>query len=52
MYTSYRKKTIFPHRYSKIFWDYWMSQTALWTAMLARLKIEKDVLCIVTGDTG
>jgi len=29
-----------------------MSQTALWNAMLKRLEIEKDVLVIVTGDTG
>lgn len=49
---SYRKKTIFPHRYSKIFWDYWMSYSALWGAMIKRLEDEKDVLVLVTGDTG
>jgi len=49
---NYKVKTIFPHRYSKIFYDYWISQTALWNAFLERLKIEKDVLVAVTGDTG
>lgn len=49
---SYRKKTIFPHRYSKMFYDYWISKSALWSAMLKRLENEKDVLVIVTGDTG
>ena len=49
---SYTKKTIFPHRYSKVFYDFWISYTALWKAMLERLKIEKDVLVLVTGDTG
>jgi len=29
-----------------------MSYTTLWEAMLKRLEIEKDVLVIVTGDTG
>ena len=29
-----------------------MSQTALWDAMVKRLEIEKDVLVLVTGDTG
>lgn len=52
MYNNYRKKTIFPHRYSKIFQNYWISQTALWEAMLQRLKNQLDVLIIVTGDTG
>jgi energy-coupling factor transporter ATP-binding protein EcfA2 len=51
-YTHYRKKTIFPHRYSKIFYDYWWSHTALWNSFLERLKIEKDVLILVSGDTG
>ena len=52
MRNNYFKKTVFPHRYSKIFYDYWMTHTALWDAMLSRLKNEKDVLVIVTGDTG
>lgn len=52
MYSNYRKKTIFSHRYSKIFQNYWISQTALWEAMLQRLKNQLDVLIIVTGDTG
>ena len=51
-YGNYSKKTVFPHRTSKKFYDYWLSQTALWEAMLERLRIEKDVLVIVTGDTG
>ena len=49
---NFTKKTIFPHRYSKLFIDYWMTHTAFWNAMLRRLEIEKDVLVIVTGDTG
>ena len=49
---NYSKKSIFPHRYSKVFVDYWWTQTALWTAMLKRLRIEKDVMVLVTGDTG
>jgi len=52
MVNNYFKKTVFPHRYSKLFYDYWMSQTALWNVMLKRLEIEKDVLILVTGDTG
>ena len=48
----HRNKTIFPHRYSKMFFTYWMSKTALWGALLDRLKIEKDVFILVTGDTG
>jgi len=52
MYNNVRKKTIFPHRYSKIFHDFWWSQTALWGSFLGRLKIEKDVMVLVTGDTG
>lgn len=53
MYSSnYRKKTIFPHRYSKIFYSFWWSHNALWMAMLERLKIEKDVMVLITGDTG
>jgi len=51
-YSNFRKKTIFPHRYSKVFIDYWMTQTSFWNAMLSRLRNEKDVLVIVTGDTG
>lgn len=52
MKNNYFKKTVFPHRYSKIFYDYWMTHTALWGAMINRLKDEKDVLVLVTGDTG
>jgi len=51
-YRNHFKKTIFPHRYSKIFYDYWLTHKALWDAFLQRLKDEKDVLVIVTGDTG
>jgi len=50
--SSYRKKSIFPHRYSKIFSDFWWSKTAFWGAMMKRLEIEKDVFVLVTGDTG
>lgn len=48
----FNKKTIFPHRYSKIFYDWWWSKTALWKAFMKRLEIEKDVMVLVTGDTG
>lgn len=50
--TSYSKKTVFPHKYSKIFYDYWFSQSAFWKALTERLKIEKDAMILVTGDTG
>jgi energy-coupling factor transporter ATP-binding protein EcfA2 len=50
--SNYRKKTIFPHRYSKIFHDFWWSHTALWNAWLDRLREEKDCLILITGDTG
>ena len=52
MQSHFRQKTIFPHSYSKIFQDFWWSHTALWNAMLGRLKIEKDVMVLITGDTG
>lgn len=51
-FTRWKTKTIFPHQYSRIFGDYWWTQKALWHAMLERLKIEKDVMVLVTGDTG
>jgi energy-coupling factor transporter ATP-binding protein EcfA2 len=49
---NYRKKTILPHRYSKVFYDFWWSKTALWQSFLERLKLEKDVMVLITGDTG
>lgn len=49
---NYKKKTIFPHRHSRIFYDFWWSQKALWGAIMQRLKIEKDAFILVTGDTG
>ena len=49
---NFRQKTIFPHRYSKIFYSYWITYKGLWSALLKRLDIEKDALIIVTGDTG
>ena len=52
MQNNFWKKTIFPHRYSKVFIDYWLTQTALWNSMTKRLEDEKDVLVLVTGDTG
>ena len=51
-FNNFRRKTIFPHRYSKIFYDFWWSHTAFWKSLLERLKIEKDVLILVSGDTG
>jgi len=50
--SEYRKRTIFPHKYSKIFYDYWWSKAALWQSFLERLKIEKDVMILISGDTG
>lgn len=49
---NFRKKTIFPHRDSKVFYDFWLTHEALWYALLQRLKIEKDALILITGDTG
>ncbi len=47
-----RIRTVFPHRYSRMFYDFWWTQEALWKALLERLKVEKDCLVLVTGDTG
>jgi len=47
-----RTKTIFPHRYSKMFYDFWWTWAALWKSLLERLKIEKDCFILITGDTG
>ena len=52
MYNTFRKKTVFPHRYSKIFYDYWWTHTALWNSLLERLRIQKDCMILITGDTG
>ena len=51
-YNKQRVKTVFPHRYSKMFYDFWWSHKALWNSWLERLKDEKDCLILVTGDTG
>lgn len=51
-YKNFHKKTIFPSRTSKMFYDFWWSQTALWNALLGRLKIEKDCFILISGDTG
>jgi len=48
----YGTKTVFPHNYSKQFARFKISHTALWSAMVKRLEIEKDNLVIITGDTG
>jgi energy-coupling factor transporter ATP-binding protein EcfA2 len=47
-----RSKTIFPHGYSKLFYDFWWSHRALWESWIGRLKIEKDCFVLITGDTG
>ena len=49
---SFKRKSIFPHRYSKMFYDFWWTQKALWASFIGRLKIEKDVFVLITGDTG
>lgn len=46
------RKDILPHKYSKIFYDFWWSHTALWKSLLDRLKLEKDAMVLITGDTG
>lgn len=48
----WKTKTIFPHRYSKLFVDFYWTHGAFWQSLLERLKIEKDVMVLVTGDTG
>lgn len=45
-------KHIFPHKYSKVFQDFWWSKAALWRSWMERIKIEKDVFVLITGDTG
>ena len=52
MFTKFRQKTVFPHRYSKVFYDFWWTHAALWKALLDRLRIEKDAFVLITGDTG
>ena len=47
-----RLKTVFPHRESKQFKEFKWSFTAFIKALLLRLKQEKDVFILVTGDTG
>lgn len=47
-----KKKTILPSRYSKIFYDYWMSKKALVDALMNRISEEKDVFILVSGKTG
>ncbi|MCK4648050.1 hypothetical protein KAT51_00860, partial [bacterium] len=43
---------IFPHRYSKLFYDFWWSQKALWKATMLRLEDDKDNFVLISGDTG
>lgn len=52
MIQKHKTKTIFPSRYSKMFYDFWWTHENLWKAMLDRLKIQKDVMCLISGDTG
>lgn len=52
MFDKKTRKTIFPHRYSKVFYDFWWSKTALWNSLLERLRVEKDCFILITGDTG
>jgi len=53
MVKNYFQKTIFPHRYSKnILWLLDELYCTFGGAMIKRLEIEKDVLVLVTGDTG
>lgn len=49
---NYRPKTVFPHRYSMIFYKYWWNHNNFWKALTDRLKLEKDAMILVTGDTG
>jgi len=52
MVNNYRKKTVFPSRYSKIFAKYKLPYSVLWKALKKRLEMEKDALILVTGQTG
>jgi len=47
-----RTKSVFPHRESKQFKEFKWSFKAFIFALLSRLRIEKDVFVLVTGDTG
>jgi len=47
-----RSRTIFSHRYSKMFYNFWWTHKALWNAWLERLRQEKDCFILITGDTG
>lgn len=47
-----RVRTIYPHKYSKIFYNFWWSHKALWKALKTRLETNKDGFVLVTGGTG
>lgn len=51
-YNNWSKKTVFPNKYSKMFYNYYIPKKKFWFALLGRLRIEKDALILVTGDTG
>lgn len=50
--TTGKVRTVYPSRYSKMFSDFWWSKTAFWDSLCARLRAEKDVFVLVTGNTG
>jgi len=52
MIKNKRAKTIFPHRDSKQFKTFEWTFKAFIFALLERLRIEKDVFILITGDTG
>lgn len=45
-------KTVRPHNYSRIFARFRITHELLWKMITERLKIKKDNLILVTGDTG
>lgn len=51
-YKFFHKKTVLPSKYSKIFYDFWWTQKSLFNSLLGRLKLEKDAMVLISGDTG
>ena len=51
-FNKFRNKTVFPSKYSKIFYSFKLKRKSLWKGLTERIKLEKDALILVTGDTG
>lgn len=52
MYKNYNRKTIHRDIDAKMFWHYYIPQNKLCTALMERIKVNKDSTVLVTGITG